>query len=907
MLRAVLLVCLVATGHGALFTWVGSNTNFYNPANWQAARAPVSSSVCQVRFGSSEQAVSSRLEAAQYFMGKSLFLKPGRLLLRGSGTRLTFTNTPVNASCVSQWSFPSTYSQQNDLACHFNYQVNGAPPLYTFCNTDSLLFPPSNTYAVGLDPNTTRVNVFEIEGNAAVVNSAADFSQLGPQFAGLNASLFYLGSQASRNCLLVNPQDTTNCVCRSSCPTPDMVAEYLQLQAERTDQLARQALAASQQNITKQFSGVITAAALNLTQAQLAAALSSPAAVQALASSLEAELMRLWGASNVTIHSITMNNGGISLTISGQVTATVGVLGSSSGALDLSLSTWSSTDHSNLISILQLALGTGLGQNLGLSTIDTQRNNLVNAGASSEVLDAYNALVAAFNRPYDASLGVSVPTPCTAACVATLAAQLQGNSNLSPRLGVGEAQIQAAASALAVACGGGCPSSLNSALLAVQTSNLQNAPTFQQQTVAMTSPWVTFASTLPLWKRVRLLDADNAVTFRALFVDPVTNRYRILLPSGWQITGLKLRSLQPTTRRRSSGAVTEAFTVQVSINYTTVCVPGSSACDIVPGSQVYLALVTDASNLATTYTVQASRYFNLQTQTYDWLAIQTEAATQCTLSRNAGLSEPAARQEMFEWAYHVVECGTLPRMPDGQCLGNQGPFNATVAAQLANLNCQGNVTTINTPAASSSSSTSSLPVIAGAAVGVIVLLVLVALVVVRRRRSGPSSRPAKTSDRTVVAFENPMYDDPNSKATPIYGSGDGGGLYDEPAMATKQNPIFSSREDLTQEYDDVNFSNPLYDNNAERVEAIYDNDQGESAYSDLSSSGYLETAGAYADHAAYLDTEAGDGSGYLDTAPAPSTASNNSSGYFDTHPNEAMYDSADPQETGYLDVSAQEQ
>merc|ERR1712195_165518 len=76
-----------------------------------------------------------------------------------------------------------------------------------------------------------------------------------------------------------------------------------------------------------------------------------------------------------------------------------------------------------------------------------------------------------------------------------------------------------------------------------------------------------------------------------------------------------------------------------------------------------------------------------------------------------------------------------------------------------------------------------IPIAAGAG-GVIVILIVIIVVMSGGNNDGGSNAGPGTS---VVAFENPMYDDPsnNDRANPVFDEEQGGsdeGLYDEPAF-----------------------------------------------------------------------------------------------------------------------------
>jgi len=87
-----------------------------------------------------------------------------------------------------------------------------------------------------------------------------------------------------------------------------------------------------------------------------------------------------------------------------------------------------------------------------------------------------------------------------------------------------------------------------------------------------------------------------------------------------------------------------------------------------------------------------------------------------------------------------------------------------------------------------------------AAAGAVVVIIII---VVMKRGSNKGAAASRKADRTVVAFENPMYADGNAGGAAGYDQGDAGGegLYDEPAFnggnVPTQNPMYESTEDLT--------------------------------------------------------------------------------------------------------------
>ena len=113
-------------------------------------------------------------------------------------------------------------------------------------------------------------------------------------------------------------------------------------------------------------------------------------------------------------------------------------------------------------------------------------------------------------------------------------------------------------------------------------------------------------------------------------------------------------------------------------------------------------------------------------------------------------------------------------------------------------------TTTTLPASASSSEDAagiSMMTIIIAAVAVLLIVIICIIVVVARKGDDDGDGRAKSSEvRGVVAFENPMYDDPKDEGSNAPGSGGGSGLYDEPSFegddeqAGKANTMYNSNE-----------------------------------------------------------------------------------------------------------------
>ena len=83
-------------------------------------------------------------------------------------------------------------------------------------------------------------------------------------------------------------------------------------------------------------------------------------------------------------------------------------------------------------------------------------------------------------------------------------------------------------------------------------------------------------------------------------------------------------------------------------------------------------------------------------------------------------------------------------------------------------------------------------IIIAAGAGCLLLTIIVVVIV-----SMSGGEKEEKSNRNVIAFENPMYDDPNNGAG-NFDAGEDGGLYDEPSFQAdnKQNPTYSSEDNI---------------------------------------------------------------------------------------------------------------
>lgn len=205
-----------------------------------------------------------------------------------------------------------------------------------------------------------------------------------------------------------------------------------------------------------------------------------------------------------------------------------------------------------------------------------------------------------------------------------------------------------------------------------------------------------------------------------------------------------------------------------------------------------------------------------------------------------------ARLAAYNVVFNMTRCGILPFYPNGTCV-TSNPSAATYSQLIAqSLQCDytppTTTTTTSTTTATTTSTTTTttstttttttttttvaglgpgassssggggsiVPVAAAAAGGGGVLLLIVIVLLVRRSKATRVKPKNKQDDRTVVAFENPMYDDPAVAQPSMYEPAphDSEGLYDSPALSqfgsgsasvVKSNPLYNSAENLAEE------------------------------------------------------------------------------------------------------------
>jgi len=292
------------------------------------------------------------------------------------------------------------------------------------------------------------------------------------------------------------------------------------------------------------------------------------------------------------------------------------------------------------------------------------------------------------------------------------------------------------------------------------------------------------------------------------------------------------------SRRRQDNTGAAVNPLQVTYTYTFMGKAGCSAsstsfyCPINPslastsGStyenvQQMLNDLTVAYAIPNDPTLLCANYSTQGTQLQNCLNNYCKSQF-CSLA-NAGTPYVTLASGIQSCIAQVATCPT-----GGSCTDpvSQAYFASLAVTTIQYLNSTFSTSCAVSNAASTSGGSSSTVVGAaiGAVIGIIalVVLIIIAVVLMRRRNPGLVASAMTQKDRNVVAFENPMYDDPTQvggSAAPVYdmsvagaqSTTDGGeGLYDEPAFnannqsnqpghESRENPVYSSTGDLTEQ------------------------------------------------------------------------------------------------------------
>jgi len=855
-LSVLLTVSLVSATD---YTWVGGNMRFSDPLNWQFGMAPSNSTMGDcfaTRFGSSTKTIVSQLDASTYFVGRVLYLpRNGVLRLATDGTVIAFSEPArqSNATCTSNntqvytWSGGLTQEVRNNFYCHLNWKdlstdtiAEEAPCAST---GDTMTFDGSLSYATFLPSNVSLLAVSKVTLGSVSVSSATSLNSLLPQIDfsnDLTATLFIGTAVAAkpfcRAELQFDPTKNSACVCFSSCPTAAMLARANSVVTVNQVAAAQSIIAQNNINVTKSFFGYFPAGFYPITASELQAVNSTQKML--LQSSIQTALMTL-PAWRVSITNFQLNMDG-SIAINGTLVATASALFPPGGSAVPSSINWvasGSVSSPNvnssrlqllvqasaapiLISFVALQQAAQLNSNIPtdpqLANYTLQLSAIPNASTATNIADSNDCF----------SQCVFNCSDCLAALNESLVAAGYSVSNAA-------SIAQSLISAKSYAQSNNITWEDVSSQIAAVANITQQLSSVSQAGQALTPVAVSQNSPTFYFGRSRSL-ADQLAAVSTANSAALVESFKSLLAKFPQLSSISNFALGwvatlPSSRRRGLPQSPSAITV--SFSYSIMCSPSDTVCLSLmsPGGALYLAVSAglDATFSATSLSLFPPCYVAPSTITpaqFSWACLTNLATSFC-----ASLSTPlsSATSATYAYLYEVTRCGFLPRYPNGNCLDNS--YNQTAFVMAANISASACVATTAapTPATVAVTTTTTTTIAnvaaasssgggggglglaaAGAGGGGAVIIIIIIVVVMRRRKNASGSkRNSKTDDRTVVAFENPMYDDPtNAPSQQMYGSGSMGGdhegLYDEPAFngAKKSNPLYRSNENLDDDY-----------------------------------------------------------------------------------------------------------
>lgn len=370
------------------------------------------------------------------------------------------------------------------------------------------------------------------------------------------------------------------------------------------------------------------------------------------------------------------------------------------------------------------------------------------------------------------------------------------------------------------------------------------------QPATFTLPTITIGHTASKYKMNQILSPQNKDVFIDAIVTglPGTSGLLSVDAGSFDFKFIDRAEFLNGEERRDIGDSAGPSTLLLEVTmdyqqyYTALCedeslgIPATD-CPIVDGSDRWADVQDHVDHIFTLYDLQQPLCVDVNQQEvapfgFDPQCLREQAdqaiaqAQQNAQAQGVTLTQEQLAQIGANTIYEITRCGLLGQDIDGNCIDSSNEDSARDFADA----------TGSASASSALSSDSGFPiVIIAAAAAAIVIIAIIVVVVVMRRKGGDSdggfqrtkSKKTATTDRTVVAFENPMYDDPGTDygAQPVYDDADPDdeGLYDEPAFnadTKKANPMYQSAESLDNMMDD---------------DAMYDDDEDDEG-------GYLDVA-----------------------------------------------------------------
>lgn len=662
-----------------------------------------------------------------------------------------------------------------------------------------------------------------------------------------------------------------SCTCFSSCPTPQMT---LMKQFVLRENIQQQGIVSVENMYYRNvvFSGTYTAASLNVYSNVPLSSFFNPTVVvpqlRAAANSLN------W---TISIANVTISSDGGALIVSGNVgyLSMLAIPGSPPILPNPLLWMFNATAppaSANKIAVaIQQLLGPLLinDQNATLASLITvaqsasglPRDVITNLNTFGSEPNAGLALTRALTNPCFAAC--SQATDCSA-CLSSLTATLLNGGFSSP------AQLAQSIINVKSSLGGSAfTANLNSITSlvslyqqAASLKDVQNSVTPRLFTFAL-SPMFYLGRTRTLFDQLAAVQSYNKPRLASFFQQLLLATQMFGSVNMPQLDWVSAVPVQISRRRRAVIITVNGVTLNIAVTpsavalafgYSVRCLPSDTVCQAgLPSSgPVYANLFNLLSAGFDGFALSFPPCMNYDTLQFNNTCLSEWALGYCAQQCLSSGTTSVARTRTSEQLLKILSCGVAPSFPSNNtCLGQDGQISNSGLQLISSISSSCDCARLAPPPApggtgtgggsggssggGSSTGASSgsdgaggggagLGMAAGAAGGGAALVIIIIVVVVLYRRKQKKTKnaaglnPNASNNRTVVAFENPMYDDPAKSAQPTYEvltpqmEAAAEGLYDEPAFQStvnRSNPLYTSQENLAQaDYADAN--NPGY-------------------------------------------------------------------------------------------------
>eukprot|EP00056_Hartaetosiga_gracilis_P002730 m.56186 g.56186 ORF g.56186 m.56186 type:complete len:860 (-) comp11179_c0_seq1:104-2683(-) len=832
----VVLAVVAVSVSASKLVWSGGNTNFNNADNWVDGATPTADNGVSEIDMRTEDAFSTFVEGAEYSVGKRMrFPNNGKIVFDGqSKVRIKFTGSTDGG--VAQFK-GNRNEQEFDFNCPNNWRAFRASGDHVTVSDppragDEVLFPSRNTYHVFSEQPITNVDELHIGvdfSNSEQISSCDDLPV--NQFSGINCDRFFINDEST--CVgihsFLDEDEDRVCMFYNSCPTPEQELEQNAriLQSILDDASERQGELSESVERTVH----VVVPSMDLVEDRVMTAVAED-------NSFTTTLHNALVAYNSSIpdwniddsFEISYTPSPSKLSLRGSVYAERRfIFGSGETELDESVEmTYMNARDSafviDMVNFLSLEIANlfveQANDNLNATVVSICGSaNLTCCIDGIAAIDSISMILAddVSTDAYTIALAVCPDLQCS-----MNRSDIVDALNDAIGLNTTEMNIGEVADLLdgLVSCDG-----LSTLVNDAAFKDDLNAANDATDTAEMARP----ADTVLVSDEIHFGYTLSKTLIHLLLSEEYIEDFEKALKEAFGLVGfadeiigfdLNIRNEQDGTRRRAT--VDDSFFISATITYIVSCTPNTCTSYVVrEGTPLYNTLVSAANGASASVNVQVQECYTGS----DGLILDfpTESCLDTFaiffLSENGGDVILA-----YNALYSLVECGVLGRGTNGACHEPPSNVPALQAAVHAAINRGTTTTTLQPTTATldngdSSSSTNTegglpLPIIAGAAGGVVVIAIIVIVLVIRNKKSSTSSTKSAEAERNVVAFENPMYEDPaltgastdfNDQA--IYNDvhdEDNEGLYDEPAFNNmdRANPLYESAPDLTELDDD---------------------------------------------------------------------------------------------------------